>query len=178
MSSSPRHQPGPGRQEKPPAILESSMAVSFPLASCCCAPETKEGPTESTVSEAYSRLAHSSIAEYQASAQRKGLLQCKLLLGLAKLMRRAQQDSWDVQTTSPTGYRTRSLAPLLVVQVGVFPEICPPVLFYMCGLQKRAPRSLFHKWERIGGCPSLGPGEFIGGECFNKVQEVGSPGLG
>lgn len=72
------------------------------------------------------------------------------MLGLAKLVRRAQQDSWDVQTTSPTGHRTRSLAPLLVVQDGVFPEMCPPVPFYMCGLQKTAPRSLFHKWERMG----------------------------
>jgi hypothetical protein len=31
---------------------------------------------------------------------------------------------------------------LLVVKIGGFPEMRPPVLFHMCGLQKAAPRSL------------------------------------
>lgn len=170
MPSLPRYQPGPGRQEKPPAILERSMAVSFPLASCCCAPETKGGPTERTVIEVCSRLAYSSVARYQASTQEGP----------------HTTYAWTSQTreTCPTGFlgcsnyltnRTQNQEP--------GPLAC---CARWCVSRNVSSCSVLHVWAsedstwkpfpqvgKDGGCPSLGPGEFIGGECFNKVQEVG-----
>lgn len=60
--------------------------------------------------------------------------------------------------------------------------LCKMVCFLKCvllfrstcvGFRRQHLEAFSTSGKRIRGCPSLGPGEFIGGECFNEVQKVG-----
>lgn len=89
------------------------------------------------------------------------------------------QDCWCVQTTSPTGRRTRSLPstwPLGWLWKLMFFLKCTAPLVLQCMDFKRHHWEPFQKMGRVEGCWCLGLAKCIEGRC-SKAQELESPGV-